>query len=80
MWITCALKPLDHAVNLLQQIRIWRHIVSKKKKIIAGNQGAIRHRLATSDIARYKLWNILNIFHLKYFPQLQCAAGWPALP
>ena len=41
-----------------------------KKKVIAGNHGAIRHRLPTSDIARYKLW---NIFHLKYFPQLQCA-------
>ena len=44
--------------------------VFSKKKVNAGNQGAIRHRLATLDISRYKLW---NIFHLKYFPQLQCA-------
>ena len=36
-----------------------------KKKVIAGNQDEIRHRLVTYDIARYKLW---NIFHLKYFP------------
>ena len=26
-----------------------------KKKVIAGNQGAIHHRLATPDIARYKV-------------------------
>ena len=45
-------------------------LFSKKKKVIAGNQGAIGHRLATPDTARYKLW---NFFHLKYFPQLQCA-------
>ena len=43
---------------------------SLKKKVNAGNEGAIRRRLATLDIARYKSW---NIFHLKYFPQLQCA-------
>ena len=42
----------------------------KKKKLIAGYQGAIRHRLVTPYIARYKLW---SIFHMKYFPQLQCA-------
>ena len=53
----------------------------KEKKVIAGNQGAIRHRLATSDIPRYKWW---KIFHLKFFPNcnarpltVQCAAGWP---
>ena len=30
----------------------------------------------SSDIARYNLW---NVFHLKYFPRLQCATGWPPL-
>ena len=60
---------IRHTNERLQNF-IVKPSCSLKKKVNAGNQGAIRHRLATPDIARYKLW---NIFHLKYFPQLQCA-------
>ena len=57
-------------VNAGKNSLLLKPSCSQKKKVIAGNRGTIGHRLATPDIARYKLG---NIFHLKYFPQLQCA-------